>query len=91
MMTETIDAHEKRGVMTSDVQNAFVQTGVPPEWKEPGKRIIVMKIRGPMVDLLLEIDRKKYAPFVVHDNNGNRILYVTMNMDLYGMIQSSLL
>ena len=72
------------------IPNTFVQTSIPQERKEPGKRI-VMKIRGPMVDLLLEIDMKKYAPFVVHDNKGNRILYVTMNMALYGMIQSSLL
>jgi hypothetical protein len=90
MITATIDAYEKRDVMTSDVPNAFVQTSIPHERKEPGKRI-VMKIRGHMVDLLLEIDKKKYAPFVVHDNKGSKILYVTMNMALYGMIQSSLL
>jgi len=90
MITATIDAHEKRDVMTSDVPNAFVQTSVPQERKEPGKRII-MKIRGQMVDLLLEIDKKKYAPFVVHDHKGNKILYTSMNMALYGMIQSSLL
>ena len=90
MITATIDAHEKRDVMTSDVPNAFVQTGVPPEKKKPGNRI-VMKIKGHMVDLLLEIDRKRYAPFVVHDNKGKKILYVVMDKALYGMIQSSLL
>ena len=90
MITATIDAHEKRDVMTSDVPNAFVQTGVPPEKKKPGNRI-VMKIKGHMVDLLLEIDRKLYAPFVVHDNKGKKILYVVMDKALYGMIQSSLL
>ena len=90
MITATVDAHEKRDVMTSDVPNAFVQTSVPPENKVVGKRI-VMKIRGLIVDLLLEVSRQTYEPYVTHDNKGRKILYVVMDMALYGMIQSSLL
>ena len=90
MITATIDAHEKRDVMVSDVPNAFVQTRIPRRLKKRGNRI-VMKIRGPMVDLFLEIDPDFYSPFVVHDNKGNKILYVVMDKALYGMIQSSLL
>jgi hypothetical protein len=51
LITGVIDAKEKRDVMTADIPNAFVQTEVDPD-----DGIILMKIRGAMVDYLLEID-----------------------------------
>ena len=47
MMTCVVDAFERRDVMTSDVQNKFIQTDAPE--KEIGERVI-MKIRGKLVD-----------------------------------------
>ena len=73
--------------MTADIPNAFVQTDV--DKKEVGERII-MKIRGPLVDMLLELSYETYAPYVVYEDK-NKILYVAMEKALYGMLQSSLL
>ena len=44
MITATIDAHEMRDVIRSDMSNAFVQRSLSQERKEPDKKII-MKIR----------------------------------------------
>jgi hypothetical protein len=53
LLTSTIDAEEGRDVATMDIPNAFIQTEVE-ETDEDGDRII-MKIRGAMVDMLLEL------------------------------------
>ena len=58
--------------MTADIPNAFVETDI--EEKEIGKQII-MKIRGPLVDMLLELSQE--AAFVVYEGN-NKVLYVLM-------------
>ena len=71
--------------MTADIPNAFVQTEVDPE-----DGIILMKIRGAMVDYLLEIDNLRYRDFVTVEDN-KKILYVKMVKALCGMLKSSLL
>jgi hypothetical protein len=73
--------------MTTDVPNAFVQTNIVT--KQRGERII-MKIQGPLVKMLTEIDPDSYAPFVVNEGKGE-VLYVVMLKALYGMLQSFLL
>ena len=65
--------------MTLDVPNAFVQTDIP----QGGKRII-MKIRGALVDILMEID-PAYQSYVRTDRQG-KIIYVLMRKALYGMM-----
>ena len=87
LLTAVIDAKEGRDVMVADVPNAFVQTVIGP--KEKGERII-MKIRGPLVEMLVELDSPKYEPFVTNEG-GNRVIYVNMLKALYGMLQSALL
>ena len=67
--------------------NAFVQTTIEP--KEKGERII-MKIRGQMVDMLVELDPDKYGSFVISENN-RKVIYVVVLKALYGMLQSALL
>ena len=59
IITGVIDAKQGRDVMTADIPNAFVQTDIDKK-KEIGERII-MKIRGPLVDLLLELSYDTYA------------------------------
>ena len=73
--------------MTADIPNAFVQTDIDP--KEKGDRII-MKIRGALVDMLVDISPEVYKGFVSKEN-GTKVLYVEMLKALYGMLQSSLL
>jgi hypothetical protein len=73
--------------MTADVPNVFIQPNIVT--KRRGERII-MKIRGPLVKMLTEIDPVLNAPFVVNERKGE-VLYVVMLKALYGLLQSSLL
>lgn len=85
MLTATIDAKQGRDVMTADIPNAFVQTDIDLD----GERII-MKIRGALVDMLVDIAPDAYAEFVTFQH-GQKVLYVRMLKALYGMLTSSLL
>ena len=87
MLTATVEAHEKRDIATFDIPNAFIQTHVD-ERDSQGDRI-VMKIRGAMVDMLIEID-PEYEDFVAVEN-GQRVLYVHILRAIYGMLMSGLL
>ena len=87
LLTAVIDAMEKRDVITIDIPNAFIQTDIKQE--ERMVRII-MKIRGPLVDMLVEIDPATYAPFVTYEN-GEKVLYVVVLKAIYGMLESALL
>ena len=86
LLTAVVDAHEGRDVMTTDIPNAFVQT--PAEIKD-GEERIIMKIQGPMVDMLCEIDPELYGPYVVYEK-GTKTLYVEVLKAIYGMMQASL-
>ena len=89
LITATIDAKQNRDVMTADIPNAFVQTDVDQKNHIKGERII-MKIRGSLVDMLVEIAPEVYYDFVVYEGNS-KTLYVKMLKAIYGMMQSSLL
>jgi hypothetical protein len=73
--------------MTAHVPNAFVQTNIVTKQRQER---IIMKIQGPPVKMLTEIDPDLYAPFVVDEGKGE-VLYVLMLKAIYGMLQSSLL
>jgi hypothetical protein len=87
LITATIDAHQGRDVMTIDIPNAFVQT--PIEQNE-GEDRITMRIRGPLVDMLLDIDPLRYQDYVIYEGIS-KVIYVQVLKALYGMLQSSLL
>jgi hypothetical protein len=55
LITGVIDAKQQRDIMTNDVPNAFVQTPIPQDGVK-----IIMKIRGQLVNLLLEIAPEAY-------------------------------
>jgi hypothetical protein len=50
----------------------------------------MMKIRGALVDILVEMSPETYKDFVVYEK-GQKVLYVRMLRALYGMLISSLL
>ena len=52
LITGVIEAKQKRDVMTLDIPNAFVQTAVPQGKTDEE---IIMKIRGTLVDMLIDI------------------------------------
>jgi hypothetical protein len=85
LITGVIDAKQKRDVMTLDVPNTFVQTPIP----QTGDKII-MKIRGSLVNILIEICPGIYDECVVKEGK-QQILYVRMLMALYGMLIASIL
>jgi hypothetical protein len=71
--------------MTLDIPNAFVQTKIPLNGDK-----IIMKIRGQLVDILLELCPGVYDDYV-QDEKGNKVVYVRMLKALYGMLISSIL
>lgn len=86
LLTAGIDALQRRDVMSLGIPNAFIQAKVP---KKPRGEQIVMKIRGVLVDWLVEMDPHQYAPFVVYED-GKKVLYVEILQALYGMLIASL-
>jgi hypothetical protein len=89
LITATINAKQKRDVMTTDIPNAFVQTDVDEKNQVKGEHII-MKIRRPLVDMLLEIATEVYEGYSTYKGK-TKVLYVKMLKAIYGMLQSSLL
>jgi len=87
LLTGVIEAKEERDIMTADIPNAFVQT--PTEEPKDGDRII-MKIKGPMVDMLVDIEPQTYKKFVKGED-GSKVIYVQVLKAIYGMLQSTLL
>jgi hypothetical protein len=49
-----------------------------------------MKIKGALVDMLVEINSHRYKEHVSSEN-GSKILYVHVKKAIYGMLQSALL
>ena len=49
-----------------------------------------MKIRGSLVNMLVDLDPEVYGKNVVFEN-GKKILYIVVLKAIYGMLQSSLL
>jgi hypothetical protein len=68
--------------MTVDIPNAFVQTAIDTD---NGERIMI-KIKGPLVDMLLAMDPETYAPFIVLEGQ-TEVLYVQVLKALYGILQ----
>ena len=87
LLTAAIEAHENQDVATWDIPNAFIQTAVE-ELDQDGDQII-MKIRGAMVDMLLEID-ESYRDFLVFEK-GQKVLCVHILRATHEILMSGLL
>jgi hypothetical protein len=85
LITGVIDAKQLRDVMTLDIPNAFVQTKLALDGDK-----IIMKIRGQLVDILLELCPGVYDKYVIYVGL-QKVLYVRMLKALYGMIIASIL
>ena len=86
-LTVTVDAYERRDVMSMDVPNAFIQTFMPDP--KEGEERVVMKITGALVNILIDMD-PEMRKFVVLEN-GKQVIYTVVLRAIYGMLQSSLL
>ena len=58
--------------MTLDIPNAFVQTSVP---QGKGEDKIIMKIRGVLIDIFLEMIPETYGEHVVYEGK-HKFIYV---------------
>jgi hypothetical protein len=81
-----IDAEEHRYVVVVYIPNAFVQTRLETE-----KDMAFIKIRGILVDIMVEISPEAYKSYVSQDNKGNNQFLVQCQNSLYGTMVASLL
>jgi hypothetical protein len=81
-----IDAEEHRDVAVVDIPNVFVQTSMENE-----KDMAFIKIRGILVDILVEIAPEAYSSCVSQEKKGNKQLLVQYQNTLYGTMVTSLL
>ena len=81
-----IDAEEARDVAVIDIPNAFVQTRVEDE-----KDMAFIKLRGDLVDILVDLAPDVYGPYVTTDRKGVKQLIVQCQNALYGTMVASLL
>jgi hypothetical protein len=61
MLTCVIDAQEDMDVAVVDIPNAFDQTVVD---EEDAEHRVIVRIRGPLVDILVSIVPHIYGPYV---------------------------
>jgi hypothetical protein len=81
-----IDAEEERDVAVIDIPNAFIQTRV-----EDPKDMAIIRLRGVLVDMLLEVAPGVYDKYVTLDAKGNKQLIVQCLNAIYGTMVASLL
>jgi hypothetical protein len=86
MLTCIIDANENRDVANVDILNAFVQTVVEDE-----KDRAFIRIRGPLVNILVTIAPDVYGPYVTVGKKGKKQLLIQCLAALYGTMVASLL
>jgi len=88
MLTCVIDAQEDRDIAVVDIPNAFVQTVVNEEDTE--HRVIV-RIRGPLEDILVLIAPDVYGPYVSTNKSSQKVLIVKCLNAVYGTMVAALL
>jgi hypothetical protein len=87
-LTAIVDAKEGRDVMSCDIPNAFIQADMPEI--ENGADMVVMKIKGILLQILMEISPETYGPYVVMED-GKLVIYLRVLKALYGMLVAALL
>jgi hypothetical protein len=86
MLTCIIDALEGRDIAVVDIHNPFVQTVVGDK-----EHYVIVCIRGPLVDILVNIAPHVYGPYVLLNKSGQKVLLVQCLNVLYGMMVVALL
>jgi hypothetical protein len=81
-----INAEEERDVAVIDIPNAFVQTRMEDE-----KDMAIIKLRGVLVDILVEMAPDVYKSYATTDKKGTKQLLVQCQNALYGTMVASLL
>ena len=79
----SIDAQEERDMAIVDVGSASLHSENDEE--------ILMKLRGKIVELLVQLEPTMYQKYVTVGPNREPILYVRLLKALYGQLRSALL
>ena len=79
-ITAVIDALERRVVTVADIPGAFMHSDMDPD--------VYMRIDGLMAELLLEVDRSAYEPYLTYEKN-QPVIYVEMLKALYGTLRAA--
>ncbi len=75
ILTAIADAKEKRHVATVDLPNAFCQTVITDA---DAQHRIIVRLRGALVDMLVEIAPEVYGPYVTVNKKGEKVLLVQL-------------
>ena len=86
MLSCAVDARERRQTAVIDIPNAFIQTKVERE-----KDRAIVRIRGLVADMLVEIAPEVYSEYITKDKRGNSELLVICLNALYGTMVAALL
>jgi hypothetical protein len=86
ILTSIVDAKEKRIVAVVDIPNAFIQTRV-----DNAKDRVIIRIRGIVVEWLVQIAPEIYGPYVIKDKKGVQTLLVECWNAIYGTMIAGLL
>ena len=81
-----IDAEDKRDEAVIDIPNGFIQTRVEDE-----KEMAFIKIRGVLVDILVEIAPDVYKSHITTNKNCVKQLLVQFQNEMYGTMVARLL
>ncbi len=87
-LTCVIDAQENRDVTVVDIPNAFAQTVVRDK---DAKHRVIVRIRGPLVDVLASIAPDVYGRYVSTNKKDQKVLIVECLNAVYGTMVSALL
>eukprot|EP00934_Nitzschia_sp_Nitz4_P007040 Nitzschia sp. Nitz4//scaffold878_size764//131//703//NITZ4_009335-RA/size764-processed-gene-0.2-mRNA-1//-1//CDS//3329559307//7030//frame0 len=79
-LTAVIDAKEGREVAVVDVPGAFMQADMD--------ELVHVRLVGPVVDMLMEIDAGYYGQFIGQER-GQRVIYVKLLKALYGTLRAA--
>ncbi len=86
MLTCMINTLEDQDITVIDIPNAFFQTVVKDE-----EHHVVVRIRGPLVDILVSIAPDVYGPYVSTNKAGQKVLLVQCLNAVYGTMVAALL
>ena len=84
-MSCVIDAQEGRDVTTINIPNAFIQMRV-----ECKQDMVIMKLRGVLIDTLLDIAPKTCRKHITENKKGDKQLIVQCQNAIHGAMISSL-
>ena len=86
LLASAHEVKEERDAIMLDVLNTFLQTSMP---KVDSKERVIMKLRGALADMLLEIEYDVCSDCVAHQNN-KKASHANMLKLLHRMLKASL-